>query len=124
MNLEKLDLNRLYFPGLVNYGEIRKIFHRSDLHCYFSRPYVISWSLYEAAACGSPLLVNRFPGVEDIFRDLQKVVLVDLEDQVNLDLQVVRALQASVSYNPISNLQQCLELNYSLNAWHYLIFNE
>ena len=121
---EQLDLNRLYFPGLVNYGELRQIFQRSDLQCYFSRPYVISWGLYQVAACGSPLLVNRFPGVEGIFRDLQKVVLVDLEDQSKLDLQVVRTLQAPVSYSPISNLKQCLDLNYCLNAWHYLIFNE
>ena len=27
---------------------------------YFTRPYVISWGLFQAAACGSPLLVNRF----------------------------------------------------------------
>ena len=120
---DQLDLTRLHFPGLVNYGELQQLFQRSDLHCYFTRPYVISWGLFQAAACGSPLLVNRFPGVEDVFRDLQRVTLVDLENQVELNHQVVRALQIPVQEQPISNLRQGLDLSLARTAWRDLILN-
>ena len=102
---DQLDLTRLHFPGLINYGELLQLFQRSDLHCYFTRPYVISWGLFQAAACGSPLLVNRFPGIDDVFRDLQRVTLVDLDAQVELNHQVVHALQVQNKEQPISNLR-------------------
>ena len=54
-----LDLSRIFFPGLINYGELLRLFHRSNLHCYFTRPYVMSWSLYQAASAGTPLLINQ-----------------------------------------------------------------
>ena len=119
-----LDLSRLHFPGLVNYGELQQLFQRSDLHCYFTRPYVISWGLFQAAACGSPLLVNRFPGIEDVFRDLQRVTLVDLENQVGLNQQVVDALQVQNKEQPISNLRQGLDLIQARIAWRDLILND
>ena len=120
----QLDLTRLHFPGLVNYGELQQLFQRSDLHCYFTRPYVISWGLFQAAACGSPLLVNRFPGVEDVFRDLQRLTLVDLENQVELNQQVVHALQVQNKEQPMSNLRQGLDLIQARIAWRDLILND
>ena len=46
---------RLHFTGLMPYIHYRKLLQRSNLHCYFTRPYVTSWSLFEAAACGARL---------------------------------------------------------------------
>ena len=120
---DQLDFKRLHFPGLVNYGELKQLFVRSDLHCYFTRPYVISWGLFQVAACGSPLLVNRFPCVKDVFQDLQRVNLVDLDDQNELNLQVIRSLQAPFKNEPTSNLRQGLDLGQSCLAWRDLILN-
>ena len=119
----QLDLTRLHFPGLVNYGELVMLFQRSDLHCYFTRPFVISWGLFQAAACGTPLIVNRFPGVDDVFRDLKRVTLVDLDDQIELNKQLVRALQVQNKELPISNLRPCLDLMQARSAWRDLILN-
>ena len=66
---DELDLDRLHFTGLLNYGELVQLFCRSDLHCYFTRPYVVSWGVYQAAACGARLLVNDFPGLDEVFAD-------------------------------------------------------
>ena len=119
----QLDLTRLHFPGLINYGELRQLFHRSDLHCYFTRPYVISWGVFQAAATGSPLLVNRFPGVESIFQDLQRVNFVDLDSQIKLNHQLVRALQMPISDYPMSNLRNGLDLEHACCSWHNLILS-
>ena len=64
----RLDLNRLHFTGLINYGELVQLFRRSDLHCYFTRPYVVSWGVFQAVACGARLLVNDFPGLDEVFK--------------------------------------------------------
>ena len=85
---------------------------------------MISWGLFQAAACGSPLLVNRFPGFEDVFRDLQRVTLVDLENQVELNQQVVHALQVQNKDQPKSNLRQGLDLTHAYFAWRDLILND
>ena len=55
----KVDLERIYFTGLLDYEDYRKLLWRSDLHCYFTRPYVTSWSLFEAAGCGAKIVCNR-----------------------------------------------------------------
>ena len=119
----QLDRTRLHFPGLVNYGELQQLFCRSDLHCYFTRPYVISWGLFQAAACGLPLLVNRCPGLEDVFQDPDQVIWVNLENQADLNRQMVEALQAPVNTQPISNLRDGLDLNQARFAWRDLIIN-
>ena len=53
---EFIGKERIVFTGLMNYGEYRKLLYRTNLHFYFTRPYVTSWSLFEAVACGTPYL--------------------------------------------------------------------
>ena len=84
---------------------------------------MISWGLFQAAACGTPLVVNRFPGVDEVFQDLQRVNLVDLDDQVALNQQVVRALQDQNKHQTMSNLRQGLDLAHACFAWRDLILN-
>ena len=88
----QLDLERLHFPGLITYSQLSQLLCRSDLHCYFSRPYVVSWGVFNAAACGCRLLVNRFPGIEEVFKTVP--ACVDLEDQASINRAVLEALEA------------------------------
>ena len=89
---DELDLDRLHFTGLLNYGELVQLFHRSDLHCYFTRPYVVSWGVFQAAACGARLLVNDFPGLDEVFADGPEFPPVDLDDQDDIKASVVKLL--------------------------------
>ena len=50
---------RIFYTGLMDYGNYRLMMHRSNLHCYLTKPYVTSWSLFEAAACGTPVITNE-----------------------------------------------------------------
>ena len=71
-------LNRVYFPGLMSYLHYREMLRRSNLHCYFTRPFVTSWSLFEAIACATPLLTNISPATTGLFPFL-------LADAIDLD---------------------------------------
>ena len=49
---DRIPADRLFFPGKLPYVEFVKMLKASAIHVYFSYPFVASWSLREALACG------------------------------------------------------------------------
>jgi glycosyltransferase involved in cell wall biosynthesis len=49
---DEIDLSRVHFMGKVAYEDHLALLKRSDAHVYLSYPFVASWSLREALACG------------------------------------------------------------------------
>jgi glycosyltransferase involved in cell wall biosynthesis len=54
----RVDPARLHFPGRVDYATYLRVLQRSDLHLYLSYPFIVSWSLREALACGCAVLAS------------------------------------------------------------------
>jgi glycosyltransferase involved in cell wall biosynthesis len=48
----KYDAARVLLPGQLAYADYLRLLQRSDAHVYLSYPFVASWSLREALACG------------------------------------------------------------------------
>ena len=116
----QLDLARLHFTGLLNYGELVQLFRRSDLHCYFTRPYVVSWGVFQAAACGARLLVNDFSGLDEVFDERPSFAPVNLDNQEQINASVVSGLNArneSVSVG----LPSSLSLSSCIAQWIQLV---
>ena len=60
-----IEEGRVMFTGYKDYKDYIKWIKSSWLHVYYSMPYVMSWSLLEAAACGTQIAINNnFPCVE------------------------------------------------------------
>ena len=121
----KIDLDRLHFTGLIDYGTLSRLFRRSDLHCYFTRPYVVSWGVFQAAASGCPLLLNRFPGVEDVLDAQPEFPFVDLDSQSSVNQGVVSALEQVRALGDArdhrSRLSTGLDSNSCLLQWLKLV---
>lgn len=119
----QLDLTRLHFTGLLNYGDYWRLLQRSDLHAVFSRPYVISWGLFQAAACGSRLLLNRDPGLQSVlFGD--QAIWVDLDQPQQLQAKAMDSLEEVFEERKrprISLLRKEYELKTCLIRWQELI---
>lgn len=83
---------RVHFTGLLPYTQYRSLLQRSDLHCYFTRPYVTSWSLFEAAACGARLCINKTQATEGIIKDQSAVSWIDLDNPEAIEKTIINKL--------------------------------
>lgn len=111
---------RLHFTGLMTYTHYKKLLQRSNLHCYFTRPYVVSWSFFEAAACGARLCVNRSAATEGVVADRATVAWVNLDDATELKKTMIQRLNTSNS-SPRSSLKPDFDLPRSLEKWQSLV---
>ena len=112
--------DRLHFMGLMPYVHYRSLLQRSNLHCYFTRPYVTSWSLFEAAACGARLCVNGGPVTEGVVVNASAVAWVDLDQPKSLAAAVMERLRDPKGTQRAA-LKPCYELPVSLQHWQTLV---
>ncbi len=81
---DKLDHDRTHFVGRIPYLEYISLLQISSLHIYLTYPFVLSWSMLEAMACGAPILGSATPPVQEIIRDGENGFLFDFFDREQL----------------------------------------
>jgi glycosyltransferase involved in cell wall biosynthesis len=111
------ERQRLHFCGLLTYSDYRALLWRSTLHCYFTRPYVTSWSLFEAAASGARLAVNRSAATEGI-AEPSRVCWVDLDNQSSLLASLEQGLSR---LGPRAQIMPGFELKSCLEQWQGML---
>src|SRR5207248_1330631 len=52
LSQDRYDLNRFLFTGQIAEPHLAELLSRSDVHIYLTMPFVLSWSLFDALACG------------------------------------------------------------------------
>jgi glycosyltransferase involved in cell wall biosynthesis len=73
----KLDAGRVHFIGRIPHAALRQLFQVSAAHIYLSYPFVLSWSLLEAMACGCAIVGSATPTVREVVTDGATGRLVD-----------------------------------------------
>jgi glycosyltransferase involved in cell wall biosynthesis len=56
---DQLDLTRIHFVVHVPHPVLHALFQLSACHVYLTYPFVLSWSLLEAMACGLPVIMTK-----------------------------------------------------------------
>tara|TARA_B100000674_G_scaffold499252_1_gene543259 strand:- start:5301 stop:6545 length:1245 start_codon:yes stop_codon:yes gene_type:complete len=70
-------LSRVHFLGSLPLLAYRDLLRRSNLHCYFTRPYVLSWSFLESMFTGCRLFASNTPPVLEFAKKDPDTYLVD-----------------------------------------------
>lgn len=94
----KLDLSRLHFTGWLDTPRYRAVLQASSAHVYFTRPYVLSWSLMEAMSAGCFVIGSRTAPVEEMIRHGENGLLTDFFDHHALADELSDALAAPERY--------------------------
>lgn len=89
----KYDESRVKLPGQLQYDVYLRMLQRSDVHVYLTYPFVPSWSLREALACGCAIVASDVEPVAEFITDGKNGLLVPALDSANLARTVLNLLE-------------------------------
>ena len=75
-----LDPERTHWMGPLQTADYHAVLAWSDVHLYFTVPFVLSWSLIEAMAARCCIVGSATPPVEELLEDRYSARLVDFFD--------------------------------------------
>ena len=97
----QLDFSRLHFVGRIPHGLLHQLFRVSACHVYLTYPFVLSWSLLEAMACGTLVIGSATPPVQDVISDGVNGRLVDFFDTEGLAKAIAAVLADPTAQTPL-----------------------
>ena len=95
------DLSKFLFTGLVPVSTLVDILSLSDLHIYLTVPFVLSWSLLNALACGCTVLASNTAPVVEMMVDGENGLLVDFFDVDGLVQRAVEVLRDPTAFRTL-----------------------
>jgi len=93
MAQDNYDMSRFLFTGLIPVESLVDLFSISDLHFYFTVPFVLSWSLMDALACGCVVLGSDTPPVREMIEDGGNGLLCGFSDVQGFADRAVEVLE-------------------------------
>jgi len=89
-----LDPGRVHLVGFLNKDQYREVLQVSKAHVYLTYPFILSWSLLEAMACGAPIVASATAPVKEFIRQGKTGSLFEFFDGDALVNAVIKQLDA------------------------------
>jgi glycosyltransferase involved in cell wall biosynthesis len=90
----RLDATRTHFLGRVPLAQYLKVLQVSAAHVYLTYPFVLSWSMLEAMACGAPIIASDTAPVREVIAHGRNGRLVDFFDAGAIAQATLEALES------------------------------
>ena len=87
------DTSRVLMPGQLPYPDYLRLLQRSDTHVYLTYPFVASWSLREALACGCAVVAADVDPVREFVTHNRNGLLTPALDPAALARTVLEVLE-------------------------------
>lgn len=116
------DNPRIIYTGLMSYYNYRNLLQRTNLHYYLTKPFVTSWSLFEAIACGAPILCNRSEATSGTVTLDESGLIDDIED-VYKDIGIEKAMNILRNGIERTTLTPSYSVQVAKEKWADLINN-
>ena len=121
-----IDPARICFPGRVPYDLFLQLLQRSDAHVYLTYPFVLSWSLREALACGCAIVGSDTAPVREFITHRKTGLLVPFPDVAALGDAIEEVLDdkplgARMRRNARQLAERTLRMDDYLEAYEALI---
>jgi glycosyltransferase involved in cell wall biosynthesis len=111
------DLSRFHFVGLLPPAELARLFNLTSLHVYLTVPFVLSWSLLNALACGATVLASDTAPVREVIRDGENGILADFFDVGGMVERAERVPGSPKAYRPLGQAAaETVRESYSLEV--------
>jgi glycosyltransferase involved in cell wall biosynthesis len=112
---DQYDLTRFLFPGMLPTRDLANLLRRSDLHLYLTVPFVLSWSLMDALACGCTVLASATAPVQEMIQPGVNGLLADFYDVEGFARTAGEVLDDPPAYRALGERgAEMIEQNYTL----------
>jgi glycosyltransferase involved in cell wall biosynthesis len=112
----KLDPQRTHFVGKLPRHQYLRVLQTSAVHCYFTYPFVLSWSLLEAMACGALIVGSDTAPVREVVRHGHNGLLGGFFDVPRLAELVLEALAPTERHRQMRANARRTAMGYSHEA--------
>jgi glycosyltransferase involved in cell wall biosynthesis len=92
------DLSRFFFTGWLSGHALTALLAGTDVHVYLTVPFVLSWSLMNALACGATVVASDTPPVHEMITHGRNGLLVDFFDVEGFAMTVSSVLDSADDY--------------------------
>lgn len=117
LSQDNYDSSRFVFLGLIPPPLLAQLFCLSDLHVYLTVPFVLSWSLMDALACGARVLASNTAPVREMIEHEKNGLLVDFFDVDGFAETANRVLDRPDDYRPLGAAgTEMIRSHYSLEV--------
>ncbi|MAE67650.1 MAG: glycosyl transferase family 1 [Phycisphaeraceae bacterium] len=117
LSRDQYDLSKFMFVGWKTPAELAAILSVGDAHIYLTVPFVLSWSMMDALACGAAVVGSDTAPVREMITDGRNGFLVSFFDPEQIAARVVEILEDPPAYRSIrENAMDFIQRDYSLDA--------
>jgi glycosyltransferase involved in cell wall biosynthesis len=110
------DLDRFRFPGRLAPPVLAHLLALSSLHVYLTVPFVLSWSLLDAMACGCVILGSDTAPVREVITNGRNGLLREFADDEALAATALEVLRDPAGHQPLAEAARAtIEQQYALD---------